>query len=60
MLYFTHNLLYLRHVSISLDHLQGVFELYKSTQNNTEGLLNTSTVVREMSVDVIKFVCSSV
>ena len=47
------------HVSVYLDHLQGVTLHQQSIHKNMDGLLNTLKFVLKMSAD-IKFTCSSV
>jgi hypothetical protein len=50
----------LRRVSTCLDHLQGITEYHSSIHNNLDGLLNTLEFMHETSLDITKFVCSSV
>jgi len=54
---FAHNLAYLRHVSICLDHQRLRENIIKVYMKNTVGLLNT--FVLEMSADIITFIFSS-
>jgi hypothetical protein len=55
-LYFTQNLSELQHVSVYLDHRQGVTEHQYSTYKNMDALLHTLKFVHKMFTFIIKLI----